>query len=102
MDNKNRDIQKNIDIDELAAVSRVALSAEERLSIEADICEFLALADCLHNYPAEDEAEGAILLSELREDVAAGSELAADITRSAPNFEGGFFCAPRSVEGCDK
>lgn len=98
MDNKNCNFQEKINIDELAELSHIALSAEEKQRISIEIREFMEFAKCLDGYTVSESALAGITLGSLRDDVCAPSEYAQSITDSSKNFADGLFTLPRTVK----
>ena len=98
MNNKNVKLQEKINIDELAELSHIALSGDEKQRMEREICEFVEFAKCLDGYAPIDDAVGGITFASLRDDVAAPSEYAQSITGASGNFENGLFVLPKVVK----
>lgn len=98
MNNKNSKFQEKINIDELAELSHLALTNEEKQRMEREICEFVEFARCLDSYAPNDDTQGGITLASLRDDVAAPSEYAQSITDASGNFENGLFVLPKVVK----
>ncbi len=95
--------EKTIDIDRIAALSKLAFSEEEKLSLERDMKAILELADML---PAADDAGSfsidtetkSIALSSLRSDSVKESLDRELILSQAPITSGDFIAVPCIVE----
>ena len=98
MNYKNEILQKKINIDELAELAHIALSAEDKQSMSAEMWDFVEFASCLAKYSAVANDQKSITLDSLRDDVAISSGCAGNITSSCQNFSDGLFCVPRTVK----
>ena len=101
MNYKNEILQKKINIDELAELTHIHLSDEDKRSMSAEMWDFVEFASCLAKYSELEEDQNVISLDSLREDFATPSVYAENITSSCRNFSDGLFCVPRTVKEGD-
>ncbi len=85
----------------LAQLSRLSLSAEQELSLGAEITQILDLVDSLKAAPVEELeplSHPHDAYSTLREDVADQNDLADVLLKLAPESNAGFYLVPKVIE----
>ena len=88
-------------IDHLAALARLELTAEERQTMQEDLTRVLGYFEQLKDVPtggAEPMQRPVTLVNVLRDDVPGETFPQSVVSALAPETEGGFIRVPRTVE----